>query len=1101
MEMKRIIVALGLTFLCLIIFNNDAEAIQVFEKGSSGSVERPQFSIVSSTSRGIELDIRVPALETEEITEEGELYHKLHIPGCGYLDDLGAPMLPAVSTYLEIPDHVEVSIEELTSDSEILDGYNIYPAQEHLPDTGNITYSFNKDPQAYSKDEFYPKAICSMRKPFILRGHKVLMVTIYPVQFNPLARQIKVYDNIKVRVNFTHARQAKSLSSKTKKLQKYEARAARGPFRTMFKSFVLNYQPPATEPRALRSPDTGADYLIITPDEFYNTIVALADHKQQKGLIVRIVRTSEIPRTTGIAGNPLAASDMIQYIQSAYDNWTPAPTYVLLVGDTNLIPIHRGIQAPTDLYYATVDGDDYFPDIFLGRLPVRTINELSIVVDKIIDYEISLMSDPDALWRNRILLAAQKSRYFVTTSEANREFLESIGYDCTTVYTGGGYSGTTQDVIDAINAGCFIVNHRNHGEWDGWGHPRFTISDIPSLANTGGQLPVMFSINCLTGRFDKEATDCFGEALLKAHNGTDNTGVVAFIGATRISLSGYNDELDKGFFACMYPEYYPGYTNQAGNSDKMGVILNFGKFFMYDKYVLGWDELTYPRSWVPTTAMTEREFELFNLLGDPEMSILVCASNYPPLIYIRATTPTEVSGNGNGLIDPGENINLTIALIAINLDANTVSATLRCEDEFVTIINENSAFGAMHNYQTKDNSDDPFILSVSPNCPWGHEVQFILDIEEEGGYSVSRELSLAINSPSIAMVEPLILNDIVGNDDGFIDPGETIELKVELQAQKFDANNVLATLICEDDFVTMVNGESAFGSIPDGQTADNSTSPYVFSVSPDCPLGRELHFTINVVAANYSTAGGIALRVHKPWPQETGLKVRSSPAIADIGPDLIEGIDDMEIVVGSHDGKIYAWHYNGALVDGWPKECSSESRIRSSPVIADIDGDKDDVEIIVASESGRVYAWHGNGTRVSGWPRSVYTDSTIKIYSSPAIVDIGPDLGDKDDKEIVVSSTYGMVYIWHHNGTLIPWWLGWGQRKVVENSTLLTSSPAIADIGPDLGEEDDVEIVLGSDNGKVYAWHHNGTPVDGWPKETGERVCSSPTIGDIEDDG
>ncbi len=74
--------------------------------------------------------------------------------------------------------------------------------------------------------------------------------------------------------------------------------------------------------------------------------------------------------TTGSTANAIKA-----YIQNAYTNWPIAPTYVLLVGDldngTATMPAFTGESSGkvTDLYYGTVDGSDWVPDIFV-RCPL-----------------------------------------------------------------------------------------------------------------------------------------------------------------------------------------------------------------------------------------------------------------------------------------------------------------------------------------------------------------------------------------------------------------------------------------------------------------------------------------------------------------------------------------------------------------------------------------------------------------------------------------------------------------------------------------------------------------------------------------------------------
>ncbi len=134
---------------------------------------------------------------------------------------------------------------------------------------------------------------------------------------------------------------------------------------------------------------TGANYLIITHDNFYDAVKPLALWKQKKGMICKIVKLSEIGADT---------ASIKSYIRNAYNNWTPRPEYVLLVGDRNFIPL--GMYYPnwilyypwrgtwTDQYYINLtETNDFRDDLFLGRLPCSTPTECSIMVNKTIYYE------------------------------------------------------------------------------------------------------------------------------------------------------------------------------------------------------------------------------------------------------------------------------------------------------------------------------------------------------------------------------------------------------------------------------------------------------------------------------------------------------------------------------------------------------------------------------------------------------------------------------------------------------------------------------------------------------------------------------------------
>ncbi len=109
-----------------------------------------------------------------------------------------------------------------------------------------------------------------------------------------------------------------------------------------------------------------------------------------------------------------------------------------------------------------------------------------------------------------------------------------------------------------------------------------------------------------------------------------------------------------------------------------------------------------------------------------------------------------------------------------------------------------------------------------------------------------------------------------------------------------------------------------------------------------------------------------------------------------------------------------------------------------------------------------------------------------------APVNSSPVLGDLDGDgilEIVVGSDNHKVYAWKPDGTLMPGW-------PVSTGDSVRSSPALADIDND-GR---LDVIVGSFDNKVYAWNFNGSLLPGWPAVTGSVVYSSPAVGDIDGD-
>jgi hypothetical protein len=144
------------------------------------------------------------------------------------------------------------------------------------------------------------------------------------------------------------------------------------------------------QPSDLIHPANGADYLIITHQDFYTAVQPLANDRASRGLRVKMVKVQDVydEFNFGLL-DPQAIRDFLAY---AYHNWQPpAPTFVLLVGDGTFDPLnYLGDLRPefippyladvdywigetaADNRYVSVSGDDFLPDMALGRLPVNT---------------------------------------------------------------------------------------------------------------------------------------------------------------------------------------------------------------------------------------------------------------------------------------------------------------------------------------------------------------------------------------------------------------------------------------------------------------------------------------------------------------------------------------------------------------------------------------------------------------------------------------------------------------------------------------------------------------------------------------------------------
>ena len=617
------------------------------------------------------LTFSVPGMSIHEEEREGVTYYRIGVPGLATSTDIGKPELPIMGEVIEIPFGVDFSLEILDSAYTTYSGYNIFPAQEREIRQGSSVgqqRDFVIDRTTYASDSFYPESlsVVEAQDVGVIRGHRLVFLKVNPFRYNPVTQELQAFSHIEVRLHYDRPAQ----------IERVDRRIEADAFEELLEAAVLNYKSPDRFPlrvedlvvglAAGRGGQTarasqGCEYLIIAhatfnPSGSNNPVADLADWKRRKGLTTRVVTTAAIPNGNTAAG-------IRAYIQTAYDTWTPVPAYVLLVGDSEFVPTNDGLPHPahgnttigTDLRYVTVDGSDYFPDIFIGRLSVDTLQQAIDVVDKILNYERTPPTSTDfyeaatlvCLFEDDGLPNGQEDATFriIEFAEEIWAFLDGDGYDPERVYDQSGtwpqgpqlyengaalpgnltlaggfpWNGWTADISAAINAGRFVVAYDGHGGRDNWSQPGFDIVDVNALTN-GAETPVVFSLACETGWFDNEtdaaslgtaqADESLCEHFLRHNNG----GSVAIIGSTRISWDN-NDFMMLGMFKAIWPDFNPnppfgpGQLPQmsTGSLLRMGQIDVFSKVYMARRYGHDFNR--------------EASFEMYHLFGDPEMSI------------------------------------------------------------------------------------------------------------------------------------------------------------------------------------------------------------------------------------------------------------------------------------------------------------------------------------------------------------------------------------------------------------------------------------------------------------------------------------------------
>ena len=157
----------------------------------------------------------------------------------------------------------------------------------------------------------------------------------------------------------------------------------------------------ANHPTGWHGRQNGADLVIISPEIFRESLAPLKALRESQGISVALVDIEDIYDEFSYGmKTPQAVKDFLHRARSA---WQRPPRFVLLVGDASFDPRdYQGYGSfdfvPTKLvetaYLETASDDwlvdfddDGLPDLAIGRLPVRTVEEARIVVSKIVGYE------------------------------------------------------------------------------------------------------------------------------------------------------------------------------------------------------------------------------------------------------------------------------------------------------------------------------------------------------------------------------------------------------------------------------------------------------------------------------------------------------------------------------------------------------------------------------------------------------------------------------------------------------------------------------------------------------------------------------------------
>ncbi|MFH1862091.1 MAG: C25 family cysteine peptidase [bacterium] len=795
------------------------------------------FNLIEQNATSVEVIFSVTQMDLSQRQICGQLMDEVTLPGCFLPRDAGEPNLPGTGRYLALPQGAWAEFELLAYRTEIFHDVNVSPAFAIPLDSDTSALRYSRNPGIYTTDDWYPREPFRLSEPTKNRGLDVVILGVTPFQYNPVTRDLLVYQDVRIRVSFYGGNGHFG-----------EDRLRSRWWEPVLRQNVLNYSslPQINFDQTYAGDDDNVEYLIIVPDDPY--FIAWADTiknwRNQQG-----IRTG-ITTLTQLGGNN--ATLIRNYLRNAYTTWSIPPVAVLLLSDYQNTGDQYGITSGnyndiiSDNYYADMD-DNGLPDICVARITAQNDVDLENIIEKMLIHErsptknIDYYQHPVAVggWQTNTwfilcdeviagflhnqLLKLPKREYTIYSGTPGAIWSSNVNTSMVVNYFGPGglnyipatpayltdWGGDAHRINTDFNSGTFLVQYRGHGSVSGWETPSYQISDLSDLHNEAQ--PYVFSVNCLTGKFTHPSA-CFAEAIHRMKYGA--LGVLA---ASNASYSFVNDVFVWGAYDCMWPNFDPNYGfDPIGESNQCPGIANVG-----GKYYLS------ASSWPSNAQLKTITYYLFHHHGD----VFLTFNTEVPTALQVVHHPTITEGATAFLVNSEVG-----SLVGLSVDGVLLASSSGVGASIPILIPPLSANQVLRITATKVN-----------------RLRYIADVPVVPAMS------------AYVVYDSCTVNDaLLGNNNGQWDFGERVNLSIEMiNTGQSNATKVRVTLSTSDSLITVVDALENYGLINSGAsvTVANGFAVEANSAVPDQHV---VLFTLHTVSESSSWNSYFSLNVNAP---------------------------------------------------------------------------------------------------------------------------------------------------------------------------------------------------------------------------------------------
>lgn len=864
--MTKIFLNVFLLFAFVGLMANDGYDLQ-YKQGAAGSAT---------------LHFTIKDYDIKTVTLDGTVFSTITFDSKVTTMEKGYAELPFINANIQLD-----PVNNMTMQVSALSFVDVQVEASLVPSRGVIyrdqdpsTIPYTIAPESIT-DSFFPAEIATITDPFIIKDARGVTVYIYPFSYNAVAKTVRVYTNIEVTLTPDASAPINPLHSATGKY--FPA------MESLYASLFINYE---NQQDAMDMAEIG-DILVITTARDEDAIQPYIDWKREKGFEV----FKEVVAT---------GTNVKSLIQQKY-NENNEILYVQLVGDWADIKSETGggANAPMDPMLGCVAGSDYFPEIAIGRFSAGNPAQVTVQVNKTIDYE----KNPAGDWyKNAIGVASNQGPgddgeldYEHINVIYNSKLNPFTYHNMSTAYDP---SANPTMVKNYVEQGASIINYCGHGSQNSWGSSNFSSTNVNSLTN-GNKLPFIFSVACVNGAF--HSGECFAEAWLRKENGGAIMTLMSTINqAWQPPMRGqdyFNDIITGGYNYATNPGN--GISTTEGRTIIGSIVVN-GMNLMYTESN-GSSDLQTLQTWItfgdaalqirtdepaPVTVsnnimLVGANFETtVNMNGAPfegalvalsqddlyasaysdengfvsvtndflpgDVKLVVTAFNgetiYETIQCIPPTGPyvifNEVTVNTpSGKLIYGEAATLSLAMKNVGIaNATNVLVTISTDDEYVTVTDATENFGSIAAGAIV-NMENAFVVEVANDVPDGHNASF--NVVAVGSETWESTFALTANA-GVLTLDGFYIVDINGNNNGKIDPGESVSVFVSITntGQAF-ADGVLGELSTNNMYLTVSTSSMSYGALEVGETIE---AEFEVTADENTPAGHIVNLDFEMTA-------------------------------------------------------------------------------------------------------------------------------------------------------------------------------------------------------------------------------------------------------------